>query len=457
MAHRCRSLSIVLLLVLVTASFVTQGIAATRADRVTPGTFPSERPRYNVLLWYDPIDEYSQEWTHGDYTADASIEFHVDAYKAHPSGELSYWCGRLDPAFSGGDGYGNSWDQRLLLPPIELGMTVVEHRSWGSIKSLYRENAAGGDEAERGSAMEREQDRGTVPVLIFSYRHDCEAGFDFVRLQAQVNGVWVNVLDGFSGTSSGWQESGEVPVGDFGDPLHLRFRFLSDGACSDEDGVYDSDGGAFHVDNIRVYDYITGEELFVDDAEGGTAQCTPSIPEPAGDWWHIHEDYCSSAAYGYGLDPLCWWCGDESDSTLIPSGLRNWLQTPYIDRETTYGYARWCTFRFAIHPEVPVGQGDYWTEEITWNSGATWYLSGTWWDDFGECGGLAAYGLAGLGFYADGFGHAAMRWTFYTDDDGCGPGAAGSAGISLDHTWLEADQYGLRRPSSWEVIREIAR
>ncbi len=458
MTHTRRSLLTALLAALVAALFTALGLAAIQPERVTPTTIPIDPIRNNIMLWYDPIDENSEGWTHGDYTADMAIEFHVDVYHAHSSGEFSYWCGRMDPAFSGGDGYGNSWDQRLLLPSIELGNTVVEHRSWGSIKASYRVGAAGGEDAERDSASGREDSRGTVPVLTFSYRHDCEAGYDFIWLQALVDGSWVNLLDGFTGVSGGWQESGEVPVGDFGDPLHLRFRFVSDGTSSDEDGVYDSDGGAFHVDNIRVYDYVTGDEFFSDDAEGGTAQCTPSIPEPAGDWWHIHEDYCSSGAYDYGLDPFCWWCGDESDSSLIPPGLRNWLQTPYIDLYTVYGYARQCTFRFALHPEVPVGQGDHWTEEITWDSGATWYLVGTWWDDFGACNGFAAHGLySGLAFYNNGTGLAAARWTFYTDDDGCGPGAAGAAGISLDHTWLEADPYGRRRSSSWQLIKEIAR
>ncbi len=451
-----RTLTSVVLTALVVIAFTATALSDVTPQRVMSASAFHAPERPNYLLWYDPIDEESEGWTHGDYTADAVTEFHVDAYQTHPDGELSYWCGRLDPAFSGGDGYGNSWDQRLLLPPIDLGTTVVEERSWGMIKADYRDAAV----AERRAASSDAKTRGgSTPVLSFSYRHDCEITLDATWLQAEVDGEWVDVLGPFTGSSAGWQESGVVPVDGYGDPLTLRFRFLSDGGWSDEDGLYDSIGGAFHVDNIRVYDFATGEDLFLDDVDSTPPQCVPAIPNPAGDWWHIHEDYCSSAAYGYGLDPMCWWCGDESDSTLIPPGLQNWLQTPFIDRYVGYGHVSMCTLRFSIHPEIPIGHGDYWTEEVTWDSGVTWYLMGTRWEDFAQCHGFAQYAFPpeGLSFYAIGSGLAAARWTLYTDDDGCGPGAAGSAGISLDHTWLEGDYLGSGSESSWETIRAITR
>jgi hypothetical protein len=289
------------------------------------------------LLWHDDNESGGTGWTHGDNTATAIPRFHVDTYYTWQGGTYSYWCGELNPNFTGGDGYGNGWDERLVLPPLDLG----------SPPAVY-------------------------PVLTFRYRHDCEPDYDYTYVQAESTGHYVNLNRGYDGLSGGWQDIGVYGyvLLNYDSPLAVRFRFISDAAYSDEDAVYDSDGGAFHVDDIQVFDYYGGHVYFFDDVENGVGQCTSVVPQVAGDYWHLVEKRCSASS-----DPHCWWCGDDADTTLIPPGLDNWLMTPVIDLAGAFA----TTLRFILHAEVPMVDDDHWTEEITMDGGDIWYHSGTYW------------------------------------------------------------------------------
>jgi hypothetical protein len=98
-----------------------------------------------------------------------------------------------------------------------------------------------------------------MPVLTFAYRYDSEIGYDFTYVQAESNGVYVNLNRGYDGVQP-WTDIGPYgfELSNYDDPLQVRFRFISDGAWSDEDGLYFSVGGGFAVDNIKVYDFATG-------------------------------------------------------------------------------------------------------------------------------------------------------------------------------------------------------
>jgi hypothetical protein len=239
--------------------------------------------------------------------------------------------------------------------------------------------------------------------------------------------VYVDLNRGFDG-SEGWKAYNGYFIGWYDDPFNGRFRFVSDGAWSDEDGFYDSDGGAFQVDDVRIYDYLTGDTHFLDDGESG-GLCVPSVAAPAGDWWHIVERPC--AAYS---DPHCWWCGDDSDSSSVPPNLSNVLTSPAVD----VSGATECTLRFLLHSEVPTDDNDYWVEEVSTDGGSTWANVGAWWGDFGQCSGWSAHGIDGVDIapYLPGTSFR-FRITFHTTDDGSGPGVAGGAGIALDDVWLE--------------------
>lgn len=376
-------------------------------------------PNRAISLWYDDADSGEGGWTHGDNTAVASPNFHVSRYRAW-SGGLSYWCGTFDESYTGGDGYGNGWDDRLLLPPVPV--------------------------TESGDPTP------PFPVLTFKFRHDSEPTYDFTYVQAESLGRYVNLNRGYDGSSGGWQDIGVYgfQLTDYDDPLMIRFRFISDAAYSDEDAVYDSDAGAFHVDDIRIFDYYSGRIYFFDDVEDGTGLCTPSVPSPAGDYWHIAERRCPANS-----DPYCWWCGDDADTTLIPPGLDNWLMTPMIDLAGAVA----TTVRFLLHAEVPEVDDDYWVEEITMDGGATWYHSGTYWGDYESCRGWSSRALfwgIDLTPYVSTDNRFALRLTFHTTDNGCGPGVAGGAGIMLDDISLEGYNTPVTR-GSWGAIKALYR
>ena len=386
--------------------------------------------RNNILFWFDDVESGESGWTHRDLTADVEPLFHISSYHAHPGGSYSYWCGALDPSYAGGDGYGNAWDQRLELPPIHLGGTSVEERSWGGIKAMFRTDA--------DPARDRAQRDPTLPVLTFAYRHDSELGYDLTWVQVESTGTWVDLNSGYSGSSGGWQDCGGngFSLSGFGDPVGVRFRFLSDGAWSDEDGLYVSDGGAFHVDNIRVYDFASGEVYFYDDCEDGVGLCEPTVPPAAGDWWHIIDRICPALS-----DPHSWWCGDDADTSLVPPGLHNELCTPVI----SLGSAWSCTVHFAIHFAVPTVDGDYVMYQGT-TDGESYYNIRTYWGDFGACDGWGgtAYNVGyDVGQFSPNWwiDAAGFKFIFHTTDNGCGPGAAGDAGVMIDDIWMEGGLY----------------
>ncbi|MBD3366939.1 MAG: hypothetical protein GF405_02045 [Candidatus Eisenbacteria bacterium] len=406
----------------------TTAIAAILVTLLIPLSSPAN-PGPDVY-WFDDMESGEGEWTHEDLTALLVTKFHIDPYMAYddPAFEedLSWWCGTFE--YDADGGYGNAWDQRLDLPTIQVNEVSVEDATWGSLKARY---LAGGGTRE---PVVREAPRGALPVLTFAYRYDSEPSYDYTYVQVDSGGVWVTLNgSGWDGSSGGWQDLGTdgYLVDRFGSELRIRFRFISDGAFSDEDGLYLSDGGAFHVDNIVVYDHATGAVLFSDDCQTG-GLCTPSVMEPAGDWWHIVDRKCP--AYS---DPHSWWCGDDADTSHIPPNLDNVLISPYIDMSGVYA----CTVRFFLHAEVPTVDNDYWVYYATIDGGATWHQVAAYWGDFEQCDGWGGSGLAGwdVGHHCGGppFGQTAFMFRFKTTDNGCGPGAAGGAGIYLDDFWFD--------------------
>jgi hypothetical protein len=396
---------------------ILQSAAGAKLAQDVPFTNKVPQRDRAFLLWHDDAESGENGWTHGDNTAGAAPQFHVDTYLAWPGGTYSYWCGRLDPSFSGGDGYGNGWDERLDLPLIDVGRPPAAY-----------------------------------PVLTFKMRYDSEPEYDFTYVQAESLGQFVSLNRGYDGSSGGWTDLGVygyLLLG-YDNPLKIRFRFVSDAAYSDEDDVYDSDGGAFHVDDLSVFDYFSGYVFFSDDVEDGVGLCTASVPGAAGDWWHIVDKPCSAFS-----DPHCWWCGDDADTTLIPPGLDNWLMTPMIDLSGALA----TTLRFLLHVEVPQVDDDYWTEEITMDGGDVWNLSGTYWGDYGTCEGWSLrallYGINLTPFVTDD-NMFAFRLTMRTNDNGCGPGAGGGAGVMLDDLFLEGYASPVEQ-SSWGSIKAMYR
>jgi hypothetical protein len=395
---------------------------------LTLASYCGANPGSSEIIWYDDMEGDVSGWSHEDLTAGFETKFHIDSYLAfddplHET-DYSWWCGNFD--YDADGGYGDGWIQMLNLPPIVVSQTTVENISWGAIKALYRAS----DEGEQPS-KERGGRPAAYPVLTFAYRYDSEPGYDYTYIQAENLGVFVDLNSGYNGSSNGWQDYGAYgfELAEYDDPLMLRFLFVSDGAWSDEDQLYNSVGGAFHVDNIKVYDFYDGTVYFFDDVQDGSL-CSPGVPEAAGDYWHLVDRKCP--AYS---DPHSWWCGDDSDTSLIPPNLNNALYSPAIG----YGGVIYgpCTLYVAIHAEVPTIDNDYWTCSFRVDGGP-WYILNAWWGDFEQCDGWGTSGLNGevlSGQYFPAYS-IQMKIEFHTTDNGCGPGAAGGAGIFLDDCWL---------------------
>jgi hypothetical protein len=379
---------------------------------VKPGLEFEHSSRGNEILWFDDIEGNVGGWHSVSLATWGRPRFHLDTYMAYED-SFSWWCGSFE--YDADGGYGNSWDQRLSIPTVD----------WTDY--IY-------------------------PVLTFAFRCDSEAGHDFTYVQAESNGVFVNLNLGYDGTRP-WLDLGlyGYVVRRHDNPFTGRFRFRSDGAWSDEDGLYLSTGGAFMVDNIRLYDYYTGYTFFLDDGESG-GLCWPESPWCPASWWHVIED--PEPAFS---DPRCWWCGCDDTPELVPPNLMDGLFTPYVDISSVTA----CTCHFAIHFAIPTVDNDYVTYNAT-ADGWTYYQIGAYWGDFGTLDGwdATAYDVGfDVGQFCPpgNFTLARFLWIMYTTDNGCGPGAAGDAGVMIDDVWMEGPSATATKETSWGAIKAMYR
>ena len=208
------------------------GLRMTRAESEaqSPGLVdPGLRGLYEeaavdtyCLVWYDFEIKNWQGWTREDQTAQRGTFFHVDDFAglagyAPLEGTKSMWCGArpnpADPYFCSwakAPGYGNSWDQTLATGAMPF-----------------------------------------VGAITLSYKiaYDTEAGYDYVRVEYSAAGGWETAVE-YSGQND-TIVSLFLPL--TAAQTKLRFRFTSDGAWSDEDGLYDTNGACI-IDSISLSD-----------------------------------------------------------------------------------------------------------------------------------------------------------------------------------------------------------
>ena len=203
-------------------------------------------------------------WYATDLTANLSASFrqittaswagHSNAVDAPIlSGAGSAWVGNFedeadDLCWVAGLGYGNSWCQRLLSPPISY---------------------------EGGGA-----------TLSLDYFNDTENGFDYTRVillrpngdEIPLNGDGFTHQEGLATDHPASPPSGttyvtsisDVAVGGFGS-YQLIFSMESDGGWSDEDGQYTTEYGPFGADNVQLsggstafFDFEAGLDGWID-------------------------------------------------------------------------------------------------------------------------------------------------------------------------------------------------
>jgi hypothetical protein len=285
----------------------------------------------------------AQGWTSHDLTEQPGDFFHVDDFAGLDGGGFgrlvplegtqSLWCGArpmpYDPVFCGYatlPGYGNSWDQMFrTMDCVSVSDSV------------------------------------TVDFLIM---WDAEPGYDATYIEADAcDDDWVIFAGGlgtYDGIGSGFR-SHRLPDSLNAGQVRLRFRFVSDGAWSDQDGLHDTDGAVI-IDSLTVRDHagiVLVTELF--EAEGVGAQQTVS-----GNWESYvmpgYGDFAGLFPGGSLLqeDPCvsnltCMWAfikGSQYDYAC--AGWPNQKVVPYGNERGQYIY------NTVVSPEIPVsGAGSF--------------------------------------------------------------------------------------------------
>ncbi len=194
-------------------------------DRDAYGYFNSAQVDTYVIVHYDFESMSWEGWTRIDNTSQVDSFWHVEDY-AEPGlaglpgpleGAKSAWCGAPPGddeylcSWVSAPGYGNDWDQRLESDAISFtGIITFSYRLYIDTEPQYDRLIV---ECDRGG-------EGWGEIARYDGLLETVAAHEIVLPRAATK---------------------------------LRFRFASDGAWSDEDGQYDSDG-AVHVDSITICD-----------------------------------------------------------------------------------------------------------------------------------------------------------------------------------------------------------
>ncbi len=220
-----------------------------------------------------------QGWTTVDLSAQ-SIFWHVASGTGELNGgnlgnllplegDKSMWCGQVpsaDPRFCGWatlPGYGNGWDQILLSDTLPGDSVRISYK-------VFWDSEPGYD----GTTVEYSGDGGRTWT-------QWPVGVGFTARP--------NVYDGGPQTLVESFTAGGLAA------VQLRYRFVADGAWSDEDGLWPTDGGIL-LDSISVTTWAGGVQAstsfedFEGAAEGDTTVgiWTATVPEPFGDFGALY-------------------------------------------------------------------------------------------------------------------------------------------------------------------------
>jgi hypothetical protein len=297
-------------------------------------------PKYSLAVYsFDP-GCIPMGWTSVDRTAQDGDFFHVDDFASLGPGYLplagvkSLWCGSRTQltgplcGYTSLPGYGNGWDQ-----------------AWCTKNCI----SVSGD--------------GILNVT-FLARFDSEPSYDATTLEYTMDCTGLTgwtVIDGGYGV---WD--GNIPAGAFGGgysiattgPVKVRLHFVSDGAWSDEDGLWDTNGAV-------VVDNLTAEGLALEDFEGEALGATQS-----NDWITCNPPGCGDFA---GLLPATSLLQEDAFFTNT-SCVWAFIQG------STYNYA--CggfPAQVAVPsqcPDCPIWN-EIWSPWIDWNPSGSIPASGT--------------------------------------------------------------------------------
>jgi len=206
--------------------WIDEGVGYTNNALVSP-TFhlASGYPLYFISMWINIefvrtvappgyIDETYRLWI---VDTDETIDnyWHIDDLNAYEGN--SWWCGLEDPAWSGGWGYGNNWNQWIETPDLDLSTS-------------------------------------SPITLDFMQRYDSEPDYDFCYVEISTdNWVTQTTLATYDGPNNTWTAE-QIDLSSYANEnVRIRFHFISDSGASDEDGDYPSEG-AWFLDNVVISD-----------------------------------------------------------------------------------------------------------------------------------------------------------------------------------------------------------
>jgi hypothetical protein len=219
------------------------------------------------------------QWRPVDLT-DQPVYWHQSTFNAenlngNGAGNNAIWSGveTGDPiaeTWSNTPGYGNSWNDAVLYEGAPLA----------------------------------DPSAGQTVSLDFVFNHDTEPGYDYFVVQYDSAGTWTTVMarDGSNrDTLNVFQAPGETfsanqtaPIfyagndygGDLGDQIRIRLVVQSDGAWSDQDGLWPTLAGAAQVDDITL---TTSQGTFTEDFEGAGPYLFVGDKSPfAGDFAEVY-------------------------------------------------------------------------------------------------------------------------------------------------------------------------
>src|SRR5262249_44680628 len=131
---------------------------------------------------------------------------------------------------------------------------------------------------------------GGTATLGFQYKNNTEDTYDFTFVYVDTSGNGNNVeIASYTGTVSGTEshvltqgvELPRVPK-----PIKIKFCVISDGAWSDQDGLFPPDCGAFAVDNIVITGAINHSADFESSDNGWIL--SPAQPGRGGEWANLY-------------------------------------------------------------------------------------------------------------------------------------------------------------------------
>jgi hypothetical protein len=252
-----------------TESAVSDNSALNALEGTLPNRAAAQGTTFLAYYTFDSGPNCVTEgWTTADVTAQTGDYFHVDDFAGLGGGitgllvplegAQSLWCGaRVNAAslilcgYAVLPGYGNNWNQAFCTASC---LTVT-----------------------------------TGVTVNFSVFWDSEPGYDATTLQMDVcDDAWVDLYGGIGGFDGTGTDTLSIAIADslHSGSLRVRFNFVADGAWSDQDGLWNTDGA------------IVIDELGIDDVNGPVLASENFESENVGDI--DADEWVSCTPPGYG-------------------------------------------------------------------------------------------------------------------------------------------------------------